>query len=183
MKVHAAPLQGLAVVETEPFEDHRGYFARLFCAQELSGCLDGRQIAQINLSRTAQVGAVRGLHFQYPPHAEIKCVRCIAGRVWDVAVDLRAGSPTFLKWFGQELSAANALMMVIPEGFAHGFQALEEDSQLLYIHTAFYEPSSEGGISCSDARLGIDWPLPLRDMSRRDAAHPPLSDDFRGVAL
>ena len=183
MKIRPTPLQGLSVVETEPFVDHRGSFARLYCAEELSACLAGRQIAQINLSSTAQLGAVRGLHFQYPPHSEMKLVRCIAGRVWDVAVDLRAGSSTFLQWFAQELSPGNALMMVIPEGFAHGFQVLEAQSQLLYLHTAFYEPSSEGGLSCTDPRLAIEWPLPMRDMSRRDAAHLPLSNDFRGISL
>lgn len=144
--------------------------------------MGGRHIKQINHSRTRTVGAVRGLHFQYPPHAEMKLVRCIKGRVWDVAVDLRAGSATFLRWHAEELAPENARMLVIPEGCAHGFQVLERDSELLYLHTARYVPQVEGGLSCQDPRLGIAWPLPVTDLSRRDSNHAPLTFDFPGVA-
>ena len=110
-------------------------------------------------------------------------VRCLKGRVWDVAVDLRANSPNFLHWYAEELTPSNTRMMVIPEGFAHGFQALEQDSELLYLHTAFYEPSAEGGFSCTDPRLGIAWPLPVQALSCRDASHPRLPPDFPGLAI
>jgi dTDP-4-dehydrorhamnose 3,5-epimerase len=112
----------------------------------------------------------------------MKLVRCLRGRVWDVAVDLRAGSPTFLQWHAQELAQDDAQMLVIPEGFAHGFQALEPGSELLYLHTAFYHQPSEGGLRHDDPRLAIAWPLPPQDLSRRDLAHPLLSAHFTGVA-
>jgi len=166
-----------------PHRDARGAFMRLFCAQELQPVLGDRQIKQINHSRTSRAGAVRGLHFQHPPHAEMKMVRCLRGRVWDVAVDLRPGSSTFLHWHAQELVEGDAQMLVVPEGFAHGFQVLEPDSELLYLHTAFYRPSSEGGLRYDDPRLAITWPLPPQDLSPRDLSHPLVGADFTGVAL
>ncbi len=183
MKVLETPLAGLVVVESTPNHDARGAFSRLFCGRELDDILGGRQIAQINHSLTRHVGAVRGMHFQYPPHAEMKMIRALRGRVWDVAVDLRAGSPTFLTWHAEELSPEAGRMMVIPEGFAHGFQVLEPDSELLYLHTAFYEPSAEGGVRHDDPRLGITWPLAAQDLSPRDLSHPLLDDGFAGVTV
>lgn len=181
MKVHATDIAGLSWVETALRQDARGEFARLFCARELAALIGDRRIVQANRSLTRAAGAVRGMHFQRAPHAEMKLVRCLRGRVLDVAVDLRAGSPTFLRWQARELSAANAQMFVIPEGFAHGFQVLEPDSELLYLHTAFYEPAAEGGLSPTDPALNIAWPLPVRDLSERDASHAPISTDFRGL--
>jgi dTDP-4-dehydrorhamnose 3,5-epimerase len=181
MKISSTPLAEVAVVETTPKNDHRGAFARLFCAQELSSIIGQRRIVQINHSRTHLIGAVRGMHYQHPPHAEMKLIRCLKGRVWDVVVDLRAGSPTFLQWHAQELSEDNALMLAIPEGCAHGFQALHPDSELLYLHTAFYTPSAEAGLRSTDTRLGISWPLPISDLSDRDRSHPLLKADFSGV--
>jgi len=143
VKQMATPIDGVALVETVRFRDHRGAFARLFCENALAGLLDERHIVQINHSRTAQAGAVRGMHFQHAPHAEMKMVRCLKGRVWDVAVDLRKQSATFLHWYGVELSADNDRMMVIPEGCAHVFQALEPESELLYLHTAAYAPDAD----------------------------------------
>jgi dTDP-4-dehydrorhamnose 3,5-epimerase len=183
MNILDTPVADLKVVQSLPHCDARGVFVRLFCAEELQPLLGLRQIAQINQSRTSHAGAVRGLHFQRPPHAEMKMVRCLRGRVWDVAVDLRAGSPTFLRWHAQQLAQDDAQMLVIPEGFAHGFQALEPDSELLYLHTAFYHQPSEGGLRHDDPRLAITWPLPPRDLSTRDLAHPLLGADFTGVAL
>lgn len=183
MNIIDTPVAGLKVVRSVPHRDARGTFMRAFCAQELQPLLGHRQIAQINHSKTSHVGAVRGMHFQRPPHAEIKMIRCLRGRVWDVAVDLRAGSPTFLRWHAQELAQDDAQMYVIPEGFAHGFQALEPDSELLYLHTAFYHPPSEGGLRHDDPRLAITWPLPPQDLSARDQSHPLLDADFAGVAL
>jgi dTDP-4-dehydrorhamnose 3,5-epimerase len=183
MKIRSTPLANVAVVETTPQRDQRGVFARLFCAQELSSIIGQRRIVQINHSRTHLAGAVRGMHYQHPPHAEMKLVRCLNGRVWDVAVDLRAGSPTFLQWHAQELSADSALMLAIPEGCAHGFQALEADSELLYLHTACYTPAAEAGLCCTDPRLKIAWPLPIADLSDRDRAHPLLTNDFAGLLV
>jgi len=183
VKIHPTPVPDLNVVETKPHSDERGFLARLFCQDELSEVVGGRQIVQINQSKTRTVGAVRGMHFQHEPHAEMKLVRCIKGKVWDVAVDLRAGSSTFLKWHAEELSPENARMMVLPEGFAHGFQVLEEDSELLYLHTAHYAPSAEGGVRPTDPSLSIDWPLKLRDLSDRDRNHPLLTADFTGLPV
>ncbi|QPK64927.1 dTDP-4-dehydrorhamnose 3,5-epimerase family protein [Methylomonas sp. LL1] len=183
MNILPTSLSGLFVVETTPVTDHRGAFARLFCEWELAPILGGRHIAQINYSRTSAVGAVRGLHFQHPPHAEMKLVRCLRGRVWDVALDLRAGSPTFLRWHAEELSSNNRRMLVIPEGCAHGFQVLEADSELLYLHTEFYTPAAESGVLHDDPRLAIRWPLPVTDLSERDLRHAAIPADFLGIVL
>jgi len=171
------PLAGLTVIQTAAFEDHRGSFARLFCAQELSALGMG-PIIQINHSLTRALGAVRGLHFQRPPKAEAKLVRCLAGRVLDVAVDLRAGSPTYLKWHAVELSAANRLALFLPRGFAHGFQTLTPDCELLYLHDECYSPEHEGGLRFDDPALAIPWPLPAADLSARDQGHPLLAAGF-----
>jgi len=163
--------------------DQRGSFTRLYCEYELKAIIGQRRIVQINLSQTKSCGAVRGLHFQYPPHAEMKLIRCLKGRAWDVALDLRARSPTFLQSHAEELSPGNARMVVIPEGCAHGFQALEAETELLYLHTQFYAPEAEGGICCTDPRVGINWPLPITDISLRDASHPAILPEFRGITL
>lgn len=176
-------ISGLVVVETPPLIDRRGAFTRLYCEHELASLIGTRRIVQINHSRTATIGAVRGLHYQHLPHAEMKLVRCLKGRVWDVAVDLRHNSPTFLGWHAEELTPTNARMFVIPEGFAHGFQVLEPESELLYLHTAFYTPGAEGGLRHDDPRLAIHWPLAVTDLSARDAAHPLINSDFSGIAL
>lgn len=183
MKIIPTALAGVSVVNTQTFKDHRGAFARLFCEQELAALIGNRHIIQVNHSRTSAVGAVRGLHFQYAPNAEMKLVRCLRGRVWDVAVDLRSGSPTFLHWHAVELSQDNARMLVIPEGCAHGFQVLESDSELLYLHTAAYVPDMEGGLAYDDPRLDIKWPLSVVDLSARDQQHSYLSVDFPGLFL
>jgi len=171
------------VAETRRVSDHRGAFARFFCEEALAAALVGRHIVQINHSRTSSIGAVRGMHYQHAPHAEMKMVRCLKGKVWDVAVDLRTGSPTFLHWYAAELSAENERMLIIPEGCAHGFQVLDEDSELLYLHTAAYTPASEGGVRYDDPAIGIDWPLDVVDLSGRDRKHPLLTADFSGVRL
>lgn len=181
MNILATAIAGVSVVKTKPVSDPRGSIARLFCVAELAPVIGGRSIVQANLSRTTAVGAIRGMHFQYPPHSEMKLVRCIRGRVWDVAVDLRANSPTFLRWHAEELTADNLHMLVIPEGCAHGFQTLEVDSELLYLHTASYSPASEGGCRYDDPLLGIRWPLAATDLSVRDRQHPLLDFQFSGV--
>lgn len=174
MIIRDTPLSGLHTVRSESRVDPRGAFTRLFCAQELSPLLDTRHVVQINHSLTRRRGTLRGLHFQRAPWAEMKFVRCLAGKVWDVAVDLRTDSPTFLRWHAEELSPEAGLTMVIPEGFAHGFQALADDSELLYLHTAPYEPTSEAGLRYDDPFLAIAWPEPLTELSDRDRSHPLL---------
>ena len=183
MIIQPTPMADLVVAESKAFKDERGAFARLYCEQELSPVIGQRKIVQINHSWTEAVGAVRGLHFQHAPHAEMKLVRCLKGKVWDVAVDLRPQSSSYKRWYAQVLSAQNAHMMVIPEGFAHGFQALEAGSELLYLHTAFYKPESEGGVRHDDPALGINWPLPVTDISARDSCHAYIDTSFRGVVL
>lgn len=183
LKLLPTAIAGVLVAETQRMEDDRGAFSRLFCEQELDALMATRRIVQINHSVTATMGSVRGLHFQLSPHAEMKLVRCLRGKVWDVAVDLRAGSPTFLRWHAEELTPANARMLIIPEGCAHGFQALEADSELLYLHTAAYHAAAEGGVSCLDPALGIAWPLPVAGLSPRDANLPPVGSLFKGLTL
>jgi dTDP-4-dehydrorhamnose 3,5-epimerase len=181
VKILPTSIPGLVVVETTPHVDIRGAFARLYCEHELANVMDGRHIVQVNHSRTATIGAIRGMHFQYAPGAETKLIRCLKGRVWDVAVDLRLGSPTFLQWHAEELAPETRRMLVVPEGCAHGFQVLEPDSELLYLHTAFYAPEAEGGVRYDDPRLGIAWPLPVTDVSPRDRAHPSIDTGFLGL--
>lgn len=181
MNISSTSISGVAVVETIRHADHRGSFARFYCERELAPVIDNRRIVQINHSCTGAVGAVRGMHFQRPPHAEMKLVRCLKGRVWDVVLDLRSDSPTFLKWHAEELTPKNNRMLVIPEGCAHGFQVLERDSELLYLHTAFYAPEAEGGIRHDDPRIAIRWPLAVTDISHRDTSHPLIGSDFQGI--
>ena len=142
-----------------------------------------KPIVQINRSLTLRRGAVRGMHFQYPPHAETKIVSCLKGEIFDVAIDVRANSPTFLQWHGAILSAENCQSLLIPEGFAHGFQTLTDDCELLYLHTAPHTPQSEGALNAQDSRVGIAWPEPITEMSDRDQSHPQVSADFQGVSL
>lgn len=177
------PLAGLRVLQRKPIGDSRGYLERLFCSEELQALAPSKYIAQINHTLTASRGTVRGMHLQHPPHAEIKFVSCLRGEVFDVAVDLRHNSPTFLRWHAVLLSADNHKTLVIPEGFAHGFQTLTDDCEMLYFHTAAYQAGAEGGLNAQDPRLAIQWPLPVFGLSPRDAAHPLLDDNFAGLAL
>lgn len=181
--IRDTPLNGLKVIQRNPIGDHRGFLERMFCQEELQSLMCGKDIVQINHTLTAKRGTVRGLHFQYPPHAEIKIVSCLRGEVFDVAVDLRQGSPTFLKWHAEILNASNHRTLFIPEGFAHGFQSLTEDCELLYFHTAAYWPSAEGGLNSQDPKLDIRWPQVVLEMSCRDSAHPLLTDGFSGVTV
>jgi dTDP-4-dehydrorhamnose 3,5-epimerase len=175
------PLQGSYTVTLEPRADSRGWFARSFCKEEFRAIGHDKEWVQMNHSFTVATGAVRGMHYQLPPHAEIKLVRCIAGAVFDVIIDLRRGSASFLGWYGTELSAANKKMMYIPEGFAHGFQTLSSDCELLYHHSALYTPGAEAGIRYDDPAVGIQWPLMVTDLSDRDRQHPLLTKEFKGI--
>ena len=180
-QIVATSIAGLQILQRKPIGDSRGYLERLFCDEELGALVPGKRIAQINRSYTAGRGTVRGLHFQRPPHAEIKFVSCLRGQIFDVAVDVRYDSPTFLHWHAELLSADNLRTFVLPEGFAHGFQTLTDDCELLYFHTAAYQPAAEAGLNPQDPRLAIEWPLPVADLSPRDGAHPLLDDAFAGV--
>lgn len=177
------PLSGLRVLQRKPIGDSRGYLERLFCNEELQMLAPAKYIAQINHTLTALRGTVRGMHFQRPPHAEIKFVSCLRGEVFDVAVDLRHNSPTFLRWHAELLSADNHKTLVIPEGFAHGFQTLTDNCEMLYFHTHTYQPGAEGGLNAQDPRLAIQWPLPVGGVSPRDAGHPFLDENFSGMTL
>ena len=181
--IRDTPLAGLRILQRKPIGDSRGYLERLFCADELQVLAPGRHIAQINHTLTASRGTVRGMHFQRPPYAEIKFVSCLRGEVFDVAVDLRDNSPTFLQWHAEVLSAKNHKTLVIPEGFAHGFQTLTDNCEMLYFHTHSYQPGAEGGLNARDPRLAIEWPLPVGGVSPRDAGHPFLGENSFGMTL
>ena len=177
------PLHGLKVAERQQLGDSRGFLARLFCAEELAAVGWHQPIAQINQTVTHKQGTVRGIHYQHSPHAEMKLVSCLQGAIWDVAVDLRVGSPTFLQWHAIELSAANHLALLIPEGFAHGFQTLVDNCELIYMHTKAHEPGAEAGLNPQDPMLAITWPLAIAELSARDTQHPMLDHLFKGVQL
>lgn len=183
LSVHSTGISGVSYVISCRHADNRGSFSRWFCMQELAASLPGQNIVQINHSFSLKSGTVRGLHFQHPPYAEYKLVRCIAGSVFDVVVDLRCESPTFLQHVSYELSAENNAMLIIPPGCAHGFQTLTDNTALLYLHTAYYQPEAEDGIRADDARLKIRWPLPISCMSERDQNFMPLALNYPGLKL
>jgi dTDP-4-dehydrorhamnose 3,5-epimerase len=181
-ELRETPLAGLWVVRRQAIEDERGFFSRFFCAQELAAAGFVLPIAQINQSCTKRRGTVRGLHYQNPPQSEDKFISCLRGEIFDVAVDLRRGSPTFLRWHGEVLSAANMTSLLVPQGFAHGFQTLGDDCELLYLHSRPFGPSAEAGLNVRDPKLAIHWPLPIADVSARDAARAFIAPDFAGIS-
>lgn len=181
LTVTELPLPGLFLIDTPATRDERGRFTRIFCAATLAPMRTDLHFAQVNLSSTARRGTVRGLHYQLPPAAEAKMIRCLKGRVFDVAVDLRADSPTFLCWHAVELDAEADTQIFIPEGFAHGFQALTDDAQLLYFHSASWQPHLERRVRFDEPRIGIRWPLPAAFVSAKDANAPLLDESFAGV--
>lgn len=181
--VEDTPIAGLTVIHRVVHRDQRGSFERLFCEEDLKALLGERGVFQVNLSSTHEVGAVRGMHFQLPPFAETKLITCMKGEIFDVAVDLRRGSPTFLRWFGIRLSESTPSSLLIPEGFAHGFQVVQPNSQILYMHSAHYAADAQGAINALDPRVEIRWPLPITLRSERDEALELLDDSFTGVAL
>jgi dTDP-4-dehydrorhamnose 3,5-epimerase len=175
------PLAGSYLIDLQPFSDERGWFARFYCKEEFEKIGHRKEWVQLNHSVTYEAGTLRGMHFQLPPYREIKMVRCIAGMVYDVIIDLRKGSSSFLQWWGTELSAENRKMLYIPEGFAHGFQVLSANSELIYHHSEFYTPGAEGGIRYNDPMINIGWPLAVTGLSERDAKHPFLNENFKGI--
>jgi len=181
--LHSTPIDDLHVLEREPVGDSRGFLERMFCQDSLGQFLQGKPVRQINRTLTRQKGTVRGLHFQNPPYAETKIVTCLKGKVWDVAVDLRRGSATFLEHYGVLLTQDAHRSFMIPEGFAHGFQALTSNCELLYFHTADYNVEFEGAVNAIDPLVSIPWPEPIIERSDRDVNHPMLADNFQGVEL
>ncbi|NOX41066.1 MAG: dTDP-4-dehydrorhamnose 3,5-epimerase [Alphaproteobacteria bacterium] len=174
MKFTPLPLSGAWLIDLEKREDARGFFARQYCEDEFAAQGLHTDWVQLNTAMNVQTGTVRGLHFQLPPKAEIKLVRCLKGAIFDVIVDLRQGSDTFGKFAALELSDQNRSMLYIPEGFAHGYQTLAPQTELLYFHSERYSPGYEGGLRFSDPTMGIKWPLKAQEVSPRDLAFPTL---------
>lgn len=181
--VTALPLAGLKLVKRNRLGDSRGFLSRLFCSDELAAAGWHKPVMQINHTLTGRRGTIRGMHYQLPPHTEMKLVSCIRGEILDVAVDLRYNSPTFLLAHTEILSAENCCSMLIPEGFAHGFQAQAEDCELIYLHTAAHTQQAEQGLAFDDPRLALNWPIPVTDISERDLNHPLVTKSFRGVNI
>ena len=177
------PLEGLKVIVRKPVGDSRGVLERLFCQDTLGELMHGKEVRQINRTFTQKKGTIRGLHFQYPPFAETKIITCIKGKVLDVAVDLRQGSSTFLQYHALLLGENDSQSFLIPEGFAHGFQTLTPNCEMLYFHTASYNPEAEGALNACDPRLAINWPELIVERSERDRNHPLLNDNFNGIEL
>ncbi len=174
-------LQGLYLIAPKPKVDNRGYFERLFCTEEFKEVGLNKPIVNINHSFSKQKGTVRGFHFQYSPFQEVKIIICLKGSIYDVAVDIRTNSPTFLQWHGEILDGESKKMFLLPEGFAHGFQTIENDVELLYLHTNFYNKEHESGLNYMDPILNIKLPLNATQVSERDKNHKFISPDFKGV--
>lgn len=183
MKFTSTGLEGSYVIDIFPIEDERGWLVRTFCKNEFAEIGHIKEWVQMNHTFTNKAGTIRGMHFQNPPFSEIKLIRCIAGKVFDVIIDLRKNSATFLKWISVELSADNKKMIYIPEGFAHGFQTLADGCQLIYNHSEYYKPGVEGGINYDDKMIGINWPLVAKNISKRDSSHPLLDNNFEGLNI
>ena len=180
--VNETTIPGVYLLEREPRADERGWLERMFCTTDLAELLGSRGIVQVNRTLTRSKATVRGMHYQVQPSAEVKMVSCLRGAIFDVAVDLRRGSPTFLKWHAELVTEENRRTLFVPEGFAHGFQTVADDCEVLYFATAAYDPAAERGVHPLDPRVGIAWPLPVGRLSERDAAHPPVGPEFDGVA-
>jgi dTDP-4-dehydrorhamnose 3,5-epimerase len=178
----ATPIAGLWVLERQPIIDDRGLFERLFCADELRAWGHPGTVAQANRSLTRRMGTVRGMHVQHPPAGEWKVIACLRGAVHDVVVDLRQGSPTFLRWHAVELAETSRRSLLVPPGCAHGFQVLRAEAEMHYFHSHPYAPGSDRGVRADDPRLAITWPLPIAERSPRDAGHPLLTADYRGIS-
>ena len=172
MKFIETKLKGAFVITPERIKDERGFFARTFCRHEFEEHGLNSGLVQCNISVNKKKGTLRGMHYQVDPYAEVKILRCTTGAIYDVIVDLRPESPTFRQWFAAELSEKNHKMLYVPEGFAHGYQTLEQQTEVFYQVSAFYHPASERGIRWDDPAFGIEWPLPACVVSKKDAAHP-----------
>jgi dTDP-4-dehydrorhamnose 3,5-epimerase len=176
-------LSGLYIIEPTPFKDLRGVFARTYCKSEFQSIGFEKEFIQFNHSFNKLSGTLRGLHFQRPPYAETKYVRCVEGSIFDVAVDIRKGSSTYLQYFGIELSAQNMLGLLIPEGFAHGFQTLEDNTSVIYHATNYYNPNFEGGLFYNDNLINIAWKLPVVNLSEKDKSQPIIDNNFISIEV
>lgn len=176
-------LKGAFTIDVEPFTDNRGFFTRTFCEKEFASHNLVQHFVQANHSGTHGKGVIRGMHFQHSPFCEVKVVKCVQGSIYDVIVDVREGSPTFLQWFGAELSAENRRMMYVPAGFAHGFQSLTDYSEITYMVSSFYNKESEGGVLYNDRTVNIQWPLPVSLVSDKDKIIPEISENFKAVKV
>jgi len=177
------PMARLFKIERKSIADSRGFFSRFFCAEEFKEIGFTKSIVQMNHTLTKQKGAVRGMHYQRPPYAEAKVITCVRGKIFDVVIDIRHNSKTYLKWYAEILSAKNEISLYIPEGFAHGFQALTDNCELIYLHTATYEPSAEGVINVLDSKVAIDWPGKITEISDRDNNAPMIDNKFESVIV
>jgi dTDP-4-dehydrorhamnose 3,5-epimerase len=174
-------LTGAFTIDVQPVQDSRGFFTRTFCEKEFGEHKMVQHFVQANHSGTNGQGVIRGMHFQYPPYCETKLVKCVQGAIFDVIVDVRAGSSTFLQWYGTELSAENRRMMYVPVGFAHGFQSLTDYSEITYMVSNFYNKESEGGVRYDDSAVKINWPLPVSLVSDKDQKIRLIDPAFTGV--
>jgi dTDP-4-dehydrorhamnose 3,5-epimerase len=183
MKFVPLPIPGTYLVHLERRGDNRGAFERVFCLSEFDSVGLAKPIVQVNRSFTQSRGTVRGMHYQLPPFAETKTITCLRGAVYDVIVDLRKGSATFLRWHGEVLRENDDKTMVVPEGVAHGFQTLDDETELLYLHSALYSAEHERGVAHDEPRIGIKWPLAVTELSIRDRGHDALPPTFEGIAV
>ncbi|KHL54350.1 dTDP-4-dehydrorhamnose 3,5-epimerase [Xanthomonas cannabis] len=183
MIFHPTPLAGAFVIAPEPRGDARGWFARVFCSDEMAQAGLASAFVQVNNSFNAEAGTLRGMHYQLPPAAEVKIVRCISGALWDAIVDLRPDSPTYLQWYGTELSADNRLALYVPRGFAHGFITLQPQTEALYFASAMYAPQAERGLRWDDARIGVRWPRVPQCVSDKDTGWPDFDAQAHGIPL
>jgi dTDP-4-dehydrorhamnose 3,5-epimerase len=172
MIFHQTELPGAFLVDLEPRADERGFFARTWCQRELAEHGLNTNVVQANMSYNARRGTLRGLHYQVAPYAETKLVRCTRGAIYDVIVDLRPDSATYKRWIGVELTADNRRAMYVPEGFAHGFVTLEDNTDVMYQVTAFFTPGAESGLRYDDPAFGIAWPIPVAVISEKDRIWP-----------
>ena len=176
-------LEGVFIVEPKPICDERGYFERYFCAQDFKEIGIHKPIVQINHSKTIGKGAVRGIHYQIPPFCETKIVRCLKGAIYDVAVDLRADSPTFLQYFGTELSEENGKYLAIPNGFGHAFQALSDETEILYLVTEYFNAEADRTLNALDSTINIKWQLEIGLMSQKDKNAPCVNQELNGLKI
>jgi len=177
----STPLAGLFEIQRKQLTDDRGFLSRLFCSNEFNEVGLKKPFVQVNHTKTNKKGTIRGMHFQLSPYVESKIITCIEGEVFDVAIDLRRNSKTYLHWHSAILSASNLKGLYVPEGFAHGFQTLTDDCHLLYLHSEFYTPSQEGALNPLDSILGIKWPCKITHISKRDASHPMIDKTYKGI--
>jgi len=181
LKIEKTPFDKLYIIHEEIHKDMRGSFSKLFSFDMYKEILDYEEIKQVNFSMNKNRGTFRGFHFQYPPFIETKIIKCVRGKVLDIVIDIRKNSKTFLNLFYIELSESDNKMLLIPKGFAHGFLTLEDNSELLYLHTQEYVPNSEGGLNLFDPKLKIELPIDIKIISDRDKNHNLITHDFKGI--